>query len=299
MTSPMLKEKKGFTLVEILVVVAILGLVMGSIYSVYLTHMKSAYSQEEVVEVQQNLRIAMDSITKDIRMAGMLVPSSTSPIAPGFADYSTGIPLNTASAKGIYARIDSTPTINAGTDTVICTVESPETVDVFTANTGNPVRIVRPVDCSQPFATTYLVTATNRTPPSLTLKRSIGNFAVGDVLKRGDMIVMTETGAPDPNTITYSAVNGGTVVNGITCPTNQRCIVRNANGTPDIIASNISSLNFSYILDDYTEEVNPTDLGKVRAVRVTIAGQTAATALLSGGSKTRQLTSIVKIHNRR
>ncbi|MHC1698474.1 MAG: PilW family protein [Geobacteraceae bacterium] len=294
----MLKGENGFTLVEILVVVAILGLVMGSIYSVYLTNMKSAYSQEEVVEVQQNLRIAMDSITKDIRMAGMLVPSSTPPISTGFANYSSTMPLNTASAKGIYARIDAAPVITAGA-TVTCTVESPAAVDVFTANPGNPVRIFRPVDCSQPFATTYSVTATNRTTPSLTLQRDVGTFAGGEVLKRGDVIAMTGSGAPDPNTIVYSAVDGGAVVNGVTCPQNQRCIVRTANGTPELIASNISRLRFAYIFDDYSETINPADLGKVRAVRVTVTGQTATTALLSGGSKTRQLTSIVKIHNRR
>jgi prepilin-type N-terminal cleavage/methylation domain-containing protein len=302
MTAPMLKEKKGFTLVEILVVVAILGLVMGSIYSIYLTNMKSAYSQEEVVEVQQNLRIAMDSITKDIRMAGMLVPSSTPPITTGSAN-ATSISLNTASARGIYARIDAAPTITAG-DTVTCQVESPETVDVFTANPGKAVRIFRPVDCSQPFTTAYLVTSTNRATPSLTLQRTSGSFAGGEVIKRGDMIAMTEDVAYEPNTIVYAVVAGGTDVSGVICPQNQQCIVRNANGTGvittgEIIASNISSLNFAYILDDYTEATTTADLDKVRAVRVTITGQTAATALLSGGSKARQLTSIVKIHNRR
>ena len=66
-----------------------------------------------------------------------------------------------------------------------------------------------------------------------------------------------------------------------------------------IIASNISSLKFTYIRDDNAEEAIPSEFDKVRAVRVTITGQTATTARLSGGSKTRQLTSVVKIHNRR
>jgi prepilin-type N-terminal cleavage/methylation domain-containing protein len=300
MRSSILKGEKGFTLVEILIVMAILGLVMGAIYSVYLTNMKSAYTQEEVVEVQQNLRIAMDSITRDIRMAGMLVPSTTPPISSANA---TGISLNTASARNIYARINAAPTIVAG-NTVTCTVESPEMVDVFLANPGKAVRIFRPVDCSQPFTTAYSVTGTNRATPSLTLQRTSGSFVGGEVIKRGDMIAMTEDVTYDPDTIAYAVVDGGTDVSGVICPQGQRCIVRNANGTGvittgEIIASNISSLNFSYILDDYTEEANPADLGRVRAVRVTIAGQTATTALLSGGSKTRQLTSIVKIHNRR
>jgi hypothetical protein len=94
-------------------------------------------------------------------------------------------------------------------------------------------------------------------------------------------------------------VDAGTTVNGVTCPQNQRCLTRTVNGTADIIAGYISSLKFNYVLEDYSEETNPSDLSKVRAVRVTITGQTASTALLSGGPKTRQLTSIVKIRNRR
>lgn len=301
MISIYLKKNKGFTLVEILIVVAIMGLIIGSLYSVYLTHQKSAFTQEEVVEVQQNLRIAMEYITRDIRMAGMLVPLSTQAVAAGFTNYTTSIHLNAASAKGIYARIDATPTITEGSDSVTVTIESPEACDIIKANSGSDViaRIIRPFDSSRPFATSFTVTATTRETPNLTLKRVSDNFTSGEVIKRGDVIALTENGAPDPNTIAYSMVNGGTVVNGVTCPQKQRCIVRSANGSDEIIANNISSLKYAYILDDYTEEKSPADLEKVRAVRVTITGQTAETALLSGGSKTRQLTSIVKIHNRR
>jgi len=299
MTTSIPRGKRGFTLIEILIVIAIMGLILGAVYSVYLTHQKSAYTQEEVVEVQQNLRIAMDSMTKDIRMAGMLVPSTTPAIAGGFANYSTVIPLSMASARGVYARIDASPAITAGTDTVTCTVESPETVDVFNANSGNPVLIIRPVDGSQPHATTFSITASDRTAKTLTLQRASGTFAAGDVIKRSDMIAMTGTGAPDPNSVVYALVDAGTTVNGVTCPQNQRCLTRTVNGTADIIAGYISSLKFNYVLEDYSEETNPSDLSKVRAVRVTITGQTASTALLSGGPKTRQLTSIVKIRNRR
>ncbi len=310
MTATKLKGKQGFTLVEILIVTAILGLILGAVYSVYLTHQKSAYTQEEVVEVQQNLRIAMDSITKDIRMAGMLVPTSSNPVAAATLN---GISLNTGSARGVYARISAEPNMAAvvDTNTVTCTVESPEAVDIFNANAGIPMRIIRPVDCSQPFtsAVTFSTTATDRAASTLTLQRSGGTFAAVDKIKKGDMIAMTGT-APDPNTVKYGVVDAGTAVNSVTCPQNQKCMVRTANctdidsvcytnGTSNIIASNISGLTFNYILDDNTEESAPADLSKIRAVRVTITGQTSSTSLLSGGAKTRQLTSIVKIRNRR
>ena len=304
------KWKRGFTLVEILIVIAILGVIMGVVYSVYLTHQKSAYTQEEVVEVQQNLRIAMESITKDIRMAGMLVPSTTPPIAAASTD---SIFLNMASARGVYAMIDETPDMSAVAgiaDKVAFKVKSSGDVDVFKENRGNPVRLIRPIDCTQPISATFSIyTSNGGTTRSMTLQKP-ALFASGDSIKRGDMIAMTETGAPDPNTVKYSVVNGGTVVNSVTCPQNQKCLVRIANctdadatcytnGTSNIIAGNISNLQFSYMLNDSSETDTPTDLGAIRAVRVTITGQTSSTSLLSGGPKTRQLTSVMKIRNRR
>jgi prepilin-type N-terminal cleavage/methylation domain-containing protein len=299
MTATIMRNKQGFTLVEVLIVMGIMGLIIGAIFSVYLTHQRSAYTQEEVVEVQQNLRIAMDSITRDVRMAGMLVPATTNAVNAAGANSLT---INTASARGIYARIDVGFTATSGATSVTCTVETPEAVDVFKANSGNTLRIVRPVDGSRLFDTAFSIdtdTGYDRTNKRLILTREDGGtFGGSDVIKRGDMIVMTPAAATATDNIQYGIVAGGT----LTCPANQQCIARTANGgTPEIIAGNISNLQFTYILDDYNETNAPTssDLGRIRAVRVTVTGQTATTALLSSGAKTRELTSVVKIRNRR
>lgn len=61
---------KGFTLVEILVAIAISGIVMAGIYSAYYSQQKSYVVQEEVAEAQQNLRAAMYFMEREIRMAG-------------------------------------------------------------------------------------------------------------------------------------------------------------------------------------------------------------------------------------
>ncbi len=74
MRRPVFNEEHGFTLIEILIVLAMFGVVMGVLYSLYVTHQRSAYTQDEVADVQQNLRIATDSITRDIQMAGFLIP---------------------------------------------------------------------------------------------------------------------------------------------------------------------------------------------------------------------------------
>ena len=60
----------GFTLLELLVAVAISGIVMAGIYSVYYTSQKSAIVQEETTAMRQNLRAGLDIMAREIRMAG-------------------------------------------------------------------------------------------------------------------------------------------------------------------------------------------------------------------------------------
>jgi type IV pilus assembly protein PilW len=56
--------------VELIVAMAITGIVMGAIYSTYKSQQDSYVTQTHVVEMQQNLRAALYVIGRDIRMAG-------------------------------------------------------------------------------------------------------------------------------------------------------------------------------------------------------------------------------------
>jgi type IV pilus assembly protein PilW len=65
-----LKNRKGFTLTELMVVMAISGVVMAGIYSAYYSQQRSFMIQEQVVAMQQNLRSGMYFMVREIRMAG-------------------------------------------------------------------------------------------------------------------------------------------------------------------------------------------------------------------------------------
>jgi type IV pilus assembly protein PilW len=60
----------GYSLVELLVAMAISLVVMAGVYKVYVTQQDSYLLQEQMAEMQQNARVAKYVLTKDIRMVG-------------------------------------------------------------------------------------------------------------------------------------------------------------------------------------------------------------------------------------
>lgn len=60
---------RGFTLVELLVAIAISGIISIIMYMVFSAQTKTFSKQEQTVEIQQNIRGAMDIMVRDIRMA--------------------------------------------------------------------------------------------------------------------------------------------------------------------------------------------------------------------------------------
>ena len=64
------RTDSGFTLIEILVALALTGIVLGAIYAAYQSQHKTYITQESVAEMQQNLRAAMYLMVREIRMAG-------------------------------------------------------------------------------------------------------------------------------------------------------------------------------------------------------------------------------------
>jgi len=60
----------GFTLVELLVALVISGLLMTAVYTTFQAQQNSYLAQEQVAEMQQNIRAGMDIMVSELRMAG-------------------------------------------------------------------------------------------------------------------------------------------------------------------------------------------------------------------------------------
>ena len=65
-----LHSKRGFTLIEVMIALAITSILMVGIYSAYSIQQRSYKTQTMIVNVQQNLRGALAVMEDEIRMAG-------------------------------------------------------------------------------------------------------------------------------------------------------------------------------------------------------------------------------------
>ena len=63
-------RENGFTLVEILVAMSVMAVVMGAVYGVFFSSNRSYRTQERIVDAQQKVRMGLDFMVRDIRMAG-------------------------------------------------------------------------------------------------------------------------------------------------------------------------------------------------------------------------------------
>lgn len=284
----------GFTLVEILVVLVIFGIAATGMFSVYLTMQKTSSVQEKVVDLQQNIRIAVDALSRDIRMAGFLIPADTTSVVDG-SNASTLI-VRTASPFYAVARLAEDHDFSSGITTPMdFNVAQQEMVDPFVTN-EHIVRVIRPMDGSQPINNNFTVTGKTRQddPPNpanlagfpypiLTLTPVAATPQAAHFIP-GDMIVRVSPTSSDPPEITWSLVGSE--------------LKRDMEAGDETVVDQIETLTFSYLLKDGSEIDVPlaSDLENINAVRVTIVAK-ADNAQADGVSRERSLSTVVRIRN--
>lgn len=71
------RNSSGFTLVELMIALAMAGIIVAAVYSMYTIQQKTYTAQDQVTVMQQNIRAAIFSLVSEIRMAGYDPKSST------------------------------------------------------------------------------------------------------------------------------------------------------------------------------------------------------------------------------
>lgn len=283
---------RGMSLVEVVVVMAILSVVMLAIMSLYIPAHRSTVVQSQVADVQDNLRLAMNRLTQDILTAGFLIGGQ----GPIFFESGTdndpkGFTIRTRLVGSGFGRVASA-TAGAGGAEVSLTLSSADMAGDLPA--GVRVRLIEPVSATEcdtdepdPTKRVYTVLAVtvddNGTPADSSDDFSVidlddpnSGLVAGDINPEAVVMRVADASTPAVQTIQYKLEDGA--------------LARVVNGNTQYLARNVSDVNFAY---HYASS------GRVERIDIEVTGETrelVANDAISG-AKTRSLQSSVKLRN--
>jgi len=269
---------QGFTLVELMIAMAISLVVMGAIFLTFKSQQDSYIIQAQITATQQNLRAAMYILTRDIQMAGYYTNFDADQYTMDWDDLDG---TNEIIRPLIYARNnvadgggdnikDNTDVIvivkagsegrrlgaGEGATAGIITLTSRDlggsSVDDDLNNTTMRYGILAKEDLSAAEFFEVDSAAGNITPPGGLTQ----NYDVDDWIFRADVIIYR---------VDENATN----------PSLRRRNLGQDNGY-QIVAENIDNLQFRYLLNDGTWTNNPAgQVPNVRAVEISLLARTA------------------------
>lgn len=70
------RKQSGVTILETLIALSIMGVVIASVFQVYINQHKSYMTQYDISVIQQNARASIDMLTDHLRMAGYMLPGN-------------------------------------------------------------------------------------------------------------------------------------------------------------------------------------------------------------------------------
>ena len=108
---PRIRQQQGLTIIELLVVMAVMSIVVMAIYSINQSVARTAATEFEVSEVQEEIRRSVDLMTRDLRIAGFMVNGA--PIINNTADQLT---IRTTAPRNAFARTTNS-FVASGTNT--------------------------------------------------------------------------------------------------------------------------------------------------------------------------------------
>jgi len=272
----LLKKEKGLTLIELLVAFAITGLLVAGLYRTLTGQQKTYVIQEQVVDMQQNVRAAINRMMTEIRMAGFGNVSMVLPVTYTAGTFNNVLNLNTPTAGSLtfVSAVGGTSTLTAEggvgqNQVVVSTLTDDKGNPLF--DTGNRKYI------SIGGLESRVITSIDNGTRTITLNSPLTFYhPIGTPL----FTVMA---------LTYQVAS----VNGI--PT----LMRNENmgGGAQPLSDNIENLQFTYLDADGNPTANPLEI-RIITVSLTSRTEKQDPDLENGdGYRRRQIASNIHLRN--
>ena len=282
-------DSRGMTLVELLMVMAILSVVMMAVMSLYIPAHQSTVAQTQVADVQSNLRLALKTMSRDLLLAGFLVPvnpvifeASVTPTTAANEDNFDFTIRTRMIGNDIARTID-----DVATTLTAVKVANADMADNFPA--GSFIRLFEPVGANEINQTTvaenqrvYKIESTTKDlvndTATLEISTPYGAITAGDIVGETVIVRVRDNTQPAIQTIRYRLNNGA--------------LERIVNGAVQILARNIDTANSRF---DYGYA---SPIMRVLRVDITLIGKTKALKNDPiSGEKTRVIQTSVKLRN--
>jgi prepilin-type N-terminal cleavage/methylation domain-containing protein len=269
-----MRGSKGLSLVELLVALVVSSILMAAVYRTFISQQKTYVVQEQVVDMQQNVRVAIGRMMREIRMAGFGPASAILPGATFDAKtlnnvVTVGTPAGglTIITAGGATTIAEDPT--AANQIKVSSLKDGQGNDLF--DTG--VRKYISVGGLE----TRQITAIDTGTKTLTLNSNLIQN-------------------PKQNTTVIALRAVSYQLSGLTLTRDE-----NLGGGAAPVADNIAGLQFEYLDKDGVAIADPVaNAANIRVVRVTVTAQTSQADpdyRDGGGFRTRTITSNIRVRN--
>jgi prepilin-type N-terminal cleavage/methylation domain-containing protein len=256
------KKKRGVTLIELLIALVLSSILTAALYRVFIGQHKTYTVQDQVADMQQNARIAIGQMTREIRMAG----------------YGGNL-------LAVFGNI------NGFTDII---TPANNSITFLLADQVGALKQTTTKGLNQLKVTNASVFNTDK--KKFLCLNGLNNYMIQSIVT--DTITLTTSLSEDHvinepvylvKAITYSlGLSGGKTVLRIN---------ENTGGGAQPVAENIESLEFTYFDANGSVTLNPPD---IRMVKATVTARTSMLdPQLKGGDgyRRRTLSSYIKVRN--
>lgn len=278
----LLKKEKGITLIELLVALVISSILVAGLYRTLIGQQKTFNVQDQTVDMQQNMRAAINRMMTEIRMAGFGNLSMVLPVTFGLKTFNNVLNLDdpSAGALTIITALDGTASLTVA----VSSGQNQVTVSTLTDGLGNALfDLADRKYVSIGGLESYVVSAIDNATKTITLQNKDGSAA--------SFSYNHPVGTPlfHIRALSYQVAS----VSGI--PT----LLRDENLGAGAIAQadGIETLQFTYLDANGNPTLNPPD---IRIIRVTLTARAEKRDpdLKNGdGYRRRQIASSIHLRN--
>ncbi|MGH7424716.1 MAG: PilW family protein [Candidatus Methylomirabilales bacterium] len=111
------RDEQGFTVAEVLMASVLVVIIFIPLYTLFMAGNRTFNTGVDRAEIQQNARVALQSMTREIRMAGYEFPGLFNPACPSPKAAACVLPTRLASKIGLRAEVDGIDDLDGPTRT--------------------------------------------------------------------------------------------------------------------------------------------------------------------------------------